>query len=257
MNLKKYKYLNIKGTILDNTQLQSYMEKIATNYDIKINSKKNTYPIPRLKDNFKFIEKTYNLLNEHIKLGIDIHSAGEWILDNFYIIEEAYKTICMEITLKKYKKLPSILNGMYKDFARDYMLASEIVAYTDSKIDEEALKLSISSYQKRKFLSMEEIWDLWIFLEIAIIENIRNICERIYVSQMQKYKVENIVGRLIDKKKLKKYNNYNIKTDLTYSELKYPFIEYMSYKLKKYGKQGLPYLEVLEDQVEKTRNYTI
>ena len=33
--------------------------------------------------------------------------------------------------------------------------------------------------------------------------------------------------------------------------MKYPFIEYMSYKLKRYGKQGLPYLEVLEEQVNK------
>ena len=257
MNLKKCKYLNIKGTILDSNQLQIYIEKFSTDYDIKMSSRSNTYPIPRLKDNFRFIEKIYNLLNEHMKLGIDIHSAGEWILDNFYIIEEVYKTICMEITLKKYKEFPSIANGMYKDFARDYVLASEIVAYTDSKIDEEVLELSISSYQQRKFLSMEEVWNLWIFLEIAIIENIRNICEKIYLSQIQKYKVENIVDRLIDRKNIKKYNNYNIKTDLTYSEFKYPFIEYMSYKLKKYGKQGLPYLRILEDQVKRTRNYNI
>ena len=64
------------------------MEKIASNHEIKAKSNKYSYPIPRLKDNFRFIERTYTLLNEHIKLGIDIHSAGEWILDNFYIIED-------------------------------------------------------------------------------------------------------------------------------------------------------------------------
>ena len=55
MNSKNYKYLNIKGTILDNYQLSNYMEKIATNHDIESYSQKQTYPIPRLKDNFKFI----------------------------------------------------------------------------------------------------------------------------------------------------------------------------------------------------------
>ena len=251
MNLKKYKYLNIKGTVLDNYQLQNYMEKIALNHDIKENSKKNTYPIPRLKENFRFIEKTYNLLNEHVKLGIDMHSAGEWLLDNFYIIEETYKTICMEMNLKKYKNFPGVANGMYGGFARVYVLASEIVAYTDNKIDDEILTVTLSSYQKRKFLSMEEMWNLWIFLEIAIIENIRNICEKIYSSQIQKYKVESIIERLVDKKDIKKYKFESIKTDLDFKELKYPFIEYMSYKLKKYGKQGLPYLEILEDQVKR------
>jgi cyclic beta-1,2-glucan synthetase len=33
--------------------------------------------------------------------------------------------------------------------------------------------------------------------------------------------------------------------------MKYPFIEYMSYKLKRYGRQGVPYLEVLEEQVDR------
>ena len=113
------------------------MEKIAVNHDIVAKSNKKTYPIPRLKANYRFIEKTYNLLNEHIKLGIDIHSAGEWLLDNFYIIEETYKTICMDMNLKRYKTFPSVSNGMYSGFARCYVLASEIVSYTDNKIDED------------------------------------------------------------------------------------------------------------------------
>ena len=33
--------------------------------------------------------------------------------------------------------------------------------------------------------------------------------------------------------------------------MKYPFIEYMSYKLKSTGRKGLPYLEILEEQVNK------
>ena len=252
MKSKKYKFLNIKGTVLDNDRLQNYMERVAISHDIDRSSKKNTYPIPRLKDNFKFIEKTYNLLNEHIKLGINTVSAGEWLLDNFYIIEETYKTVCMEMNLKKYKSFPSIANGMYLGFARCYVLASEIVSYTDNKIDEDILKLTISSYQKRKFLSMEEIWNLWIFLEIAIIENIRNICEKIFASQIQKYKVENIIERLVEKKDSKNCKFKYIKNSINLKDMKYPFIEYMSYKLKMYGKKGLPYLEILEDQVKRS-----
>lgn len=255
MNKDKYRYLNIKGTVLDNYQLQNYMEKIASGHEIKNNSEKWTYPIPRLKDNFKFIEKTYELLSKHLKLKIDIHPAGEWLLDNFYIIEETYKTIISEMNLKKYKDFPSIANGMYKGYSRDYVLASEIVAYTDNKINDSILSLAISAYQKRKLLSMEEIWNLWIFLEIALIENIRNICDKIYIAQIQKYKVENIIERLVERKSNKNQIFSNIKrknkNNNIYNEMKYPFIEYMSYKLKRYGRQGVPYLEILEEQVNK------
>ena len=255
MSKKQYRYLNIKGTVLDNYQLQNYMEKIASNHEIKKTTEKWTYPIPRLKDNFKFIEKTYDILNEHLKLKIDIHPAGEWLLDNFYVIEETYKTVVSVMSIKKYKNSPGIANGMYKGFSRDYVLASEIVAYTDNKINDEILTLAISSYQKRKLLSMEEIWNLWIFLEVALIENIRNICEKIYSTAMQKYKVENIIERLVENKDSKKQVFKNTKSEnsihVVHKEMKFPFIEYMSYKLKKYGKQGLPYLNVLEEQVNK------
>ena len=231
------------------------MEKIASSHEINRNSLKSTYPIPRLKDNFIFIEKTYELLNSHAKLGIEIHPAGEWLLDNFYIIEETCKTILREMNLKKYKQFPGLVGGIYNGYSRIYVLASEIVAYTDNKIDDEILNIAITSYQNKKLLSMEEIWNLWIFLDIAIIENIRNICEKIYASQNQKYKVENIIERLVERKESKKqiFKNVNLNKNkkMSYKEMRYPFIEYMSYKLKKYGKQGVPYLNILEEQVNK------
>lgn len=255
MKKTNYRYLNIKGAVLDNYQLEKYMEKIATSHDVELTSNIATYPITRLKDNYRFIEKTYNLLNKYIKIGINLYPAGEWLLDNFYIIEETFKTVCKEMTIAKYKKLPGITTGMYKGFSRIYVVASEIVAYTDNKINDEILNLAISAYQRRKTLSMEEIWNLWIFLEIAIIENIRNVCEKIYSSQMQKYKVESIIERLVEKKDVNTQIFKPIKDDykqnVSYKEMKYPFIEYMSYKLKSAGKKGLPYLEILEEQVNK------
>ena len=255
MKKSNYKYLNIKGAVLDNYQLERYMEKIATSHDVELTSSVGTYPIPRLKDNYRFIEKTYDLLNKHIKMGINLYPAGEWLLDNFYIIEETFKTVCKEMTITKYKKLPGITTGIYKGFSRIYVVASEIVAYTDNKINDEILSLAISAYQRRKTLTMEEIWNLWIFLEIAIIESIRNICEKIYSSQIQKYKVESIIERLVEKKEASiqvfKPIKDEYKENIWYKEMKYPFIEYMSYKLKSTGKKGLPYLEILEEQVNR------
>lgn len=255
MNLKEYKTLNIKGAVLDKNQLEQYIEKIAANHNLQHFSNSKTYPIPRLKENFKFITKTYDILNEHIKMGIDMYPAGEWLLDNYYIIEETVQTIIKEISLKKYKSFIGLANAPYEGFARIYVLASEIVAYTDSKIDYDNLKDCLQAYQQKKTLGMEEIWSLQLFLQIAIIENIRSICERIYSSQMQKYRVENIVERLVEKKD---YKNQKYKTnhkeqirDISYKEMKYPFIEYMSYKLKKYGKNGIAYLNILEEQVNK------
>ena len=253
--MKQYRVLNITGVVLEEYQLEKYLEQLASDQILKENSDKNTYPIYRMKENFEIISEVYHLLNEHIKLQIPIHPAGEWILDNYYIIEETVKWIEKELTLKKYTDFLGVANGAHRGFARVYVLATEIVAYTDSKISAKNIKDLLKAYQQKKTLSMDEIWNMGMFLQIAIIENIRGICERIYSAQVQKYKVENIIERLVENKakeelQFKNISAYRSKVN-EYGEMKYPFIEYMSYKLKRFGKKAYPFLNILEEQVDK------
>ena len=161
--LNKNKILKINGTTLDQEQLKNHLEKIATNHNLVNKSQKNTYPIPYLEENFKIIEEVYNILNEHLKLGISIHPAGEWLLDNFYIIEETTKQIQKELPLNKYINFVGIANGEYQGFARIYVLAFEIIAYTEGKIEKEDLERYIESYQKKRTLNMDEIWNIGVF----------------------------------------------------------------------------------------------
>ncbi len=249
----EYKTLSMKGTILNQNQLENYLETIATDHNLQNTSSKNTYPIPRLKENFEVITEVYQLLNEHIKLKIPIHPAGEWILDNYYVIDQAVKNVKQDLSLKKYTHFLGIANGAYKGFARIYVLASEIVNYTNNKIDGRTLSQLLQAYQRKKSLSMEEIWNINLFLKLALIENIREICEKIYSVQVQKYKVENMIERLVENKEKEELqfnhlNSYKEKVK-SYGEMKYPFIEYLSYRLKKYGKRAYPFLMVLEEQV--------
>lgn len=250
MNINKV--LKLNGTLLDKNQLENHLQKIAANHNVKSKSNKETYPVPELKENFEFIKETYNLLNEHLKLEIGVHPAGEWLLDNFYIIEETVKQIEKELTLKKYVNFLGISNGNYEGFARIYVLASEIVAYTEGKIEKEDLEKYIESYQTKRTLNMDEIWNIGLFLQIAIINNIKEVCEKIYSSQLQKYKVEEIAERLIEhkEKEEQKFKNGKSLTKSAFQDMRYSFIEYMAYTLKRYGKKGYSYLKVLEETVE-------
>ena len=245
--------MSTSGAILTARELEQYLEKVGSMHNLAQKSSKETYPIPRLQENFYLIKEVYELLNDHVKQGIPIHPAGEWILDNFYIIEETVKSIKQELTLKKYTNFVGIKNGLYDGFARIYVLASEIVNYTDSKIETENLEKYLTAYQTKKTLNMDEIWNIGVYLQIAIIENIRQICESIYVSQIQKYKVEQIVEKTIENKSSSSFKSFHTNRNFRrISFMKYSFIEYMSYKLKKYGKKTEKNLEVLEEIVEKT-----
>lgn len=250
----KYRVLDVGGALLDSYQLENYLQKLASDQILKSKSDKKTYPVPRVKENLKFISDVYIILNEDLKNKIPIHPAGEWILDNFYIIEKNAKIIINDLNLKKYTNLIGVANGPHSGFSRAYILAKEIVSYTDGKINSESIEKYLQAYQNKKTLSMEELWTISTFLQIALIEKIRIICEKIYLSQVQKRKVENIVSRLVDMNQNNDFiphSNYKLKIQES-SQSKYPFIEYMSYRLKKYGKKAYSYLEILEDQVNKT-----
>ena len=247
------------GVLLDKKQLEKYMEKLASDQVIQEYSDERTYPIENLEKAFKVITMVYNLLNEHIKLGIDIHPAGEWLLDNYYIVEEKVKEIKEILTLKKYKKFLGISNGRYKGYARIYVLAKEMCNYTDNNINKENIEYMLISYQKKKTLTMDEMWNIGIFIQIVVIENIKEICEKIYSSQIQKYKAESIIERIIDgkEKDIQVFNNKAYKNKkLGFGEIKYPFIEYMSYKLKKSDKDTFLYIEALNDTVLKMGSTT-
>ncbi len=254
MKILKTKNININGAILDKQMMCNYMTKIASEQTTNAYSDKDTFPIYWLKQNYNIIYETYLLLNEHARLKIKIDPAGEWLLDNFYVIEEITKSILKELNLKQYKKLRGISNGRYKGFARAYTIAAQIMAYTDGKVDEESIKAYLTAYQSKRALTMEEIWTFPLFLEIAAIQNIREICEKIYTSQIQKYKAESIIERLVDHKQ-KSNQNFNKQFKYKrndYDVMNYSFIEYLSYKLKSYGKKGAVYLQILEEQVNRT-----
>lgn len=252
--MEKYKVLKSNEIYLNKDQLENYIERLSIEQIVDRKSKKQTYPVYQLRENFNYITKVYELLNENIKQEIVIHPAGEWLLDNYYIIEENYKTILKDLTIKQYTNLPGLVNGNYKGIARIYILANEIVKYTNNQINKDIIERVLKTYQKNKNITIQELWNLQCFFGIAIIQSIKDISEKIYTSQKQKMKVVEILKNTV----MKESNEIDIKTNEVKDNLnfqkresKYSFIEYMSYSLKKYGRKGYPYMKALEEIVEK------
>ena len=112
--------------------------------------------------------------------------------------------------------------------------------------------MALKAYQNKKVLSIEEINQIPLFIKIVLIDKIKDVCEKIYSAQIQKYKVENIIKRLIEKQNVEDDLNLNKKINRKINDrTKFAFIEYMSYRLKKYGKTAIDYQEILDQEVAK------
>ena len=65
-------------------EYQEYIEKFASDNILASNSEIDTYPIPRMMENFEFITKVYNLLNEdkYKKVCLNFYLQANPTFDN-------------------------------------------------------------------------------------------------------------------------------------------------------------------------------
>lgn len=66
------KILSINGVMLANEELEKYALMLSSKHVITYKSSLKTYPINRVKDNYRFICEVYNVVNSHVNMGINI-----------------------------------------------------------------------------------------------------------------------------------------------------------------------------------------
>ena len=74
-------------------QLTALAEKIAADHKAESVSKSMRPKQLNLEDNHQALKKAYLSTNEELKSSGNIIPAAEWLLDNYYVIEEQYKEI--------------------------------------------------------------------------------------------------------------------------------------------------------------------
>lgn len=87
-----------------------------------------------------------------------IMPAGEWLLDNYYLIEEQIRMVRQHLPKSFGKGLP-VLAYPHR-CPRIYDLASEAIAHGDGRWDSSSLTSYISAYQEVTPLTLGEIWAL-------------------------------------------------------------------------------------------------
>jgi len=187
------KHIEIKDALLNHDELIQHAKEIAKNHSVEKNKKGIDILSHRLIDNYKFITNLYLKTNDLAKTKKNLPSGSDWLLDNFYIIEDNYKNIIRNVNNKTFKELEILNKGYYKNFPRIFILAVELISHTDGRIEKDLLIDFINAYQKIHHLSMSEIWALPLCLSIALFEKIRNLCEKLNTTQNEWNKAEEII----------------------------------------------------------------
>ncbi|MFZ6748185.1 GH36-type glycosyl hydrolase domain-containing protein [Undibacterium sp. Ren11W] len=135
--------------------------------------------LSRLADNEAVIIDTCNQLTAAVKIGRQVTPGAEWLLDNFYLIEEQIRTAKRHLPKNYSKELPRLSSGNSAGRPRVYDIALETISHGDGRVDPEGLSSFVAAYQQITTLKLGELWAIPIMLRLALIENLRRVSARL------------------------------------------------------------------------------
>ena len=133
----------------------------------------------RLEDTRGVLDRVYKELNEGAERGLDISPAGDWLLDNFYIVQEHIREVRTNLPKGYYEELPKLATGSLAGYPRAYEVAIELIAHTEGHLDLDNITLFVREYQTVTPLRMGELWAIPTMLRLGLVENIRRMALRV------------------------------------------------------------------------------
>jgi len=124
--------------------------------------------------------------------------AAEWLLDNFYLVEEQIQMTRRHLPRGYSKELPRLLNGPSAGLPRVYDIVLELISHVDAQIDAGPLSAFVASYQTVRSLKLGELWAIPIMLRLGLIENLQRITNRLTIARDDRDLADSWVDRLQD-----------------------------------------------------------
>ena len=135
--------------------------------------------LSRLAANEGVLIATCNRLTAAVTANHRITPAGEWLLDNFYLVDEQIRTARRHLPKGYSRELPVLAEGASSGLPRVYDIALETIAHGDGRVDQDSLSRFVVAYQTVTPLRLGELWAIPIMLRLALIENLRRVAVRI------------------------------------------------------------------------------
>jgi cyclic beta-1,2-glucan synthetase len=184
----------ISAELFNADQLERHGITLALSHKL---AKKNAPDIllSRLSDNESILTKSCDLLAG--KTADDFSPAREWLLDNFYLIQEKILAIRRLLPRGYGNVLPQLAGGL-PGYPRVYDITLEIIEHGDGRWDLENLSRFIIAYQSITKLTLGEMWAIPITLGVALIENLSRASQRVVADRNDRNLADSWADRMIE-----------------------------------------------------------
>ena len=171
-----------RDELLSADQLERHAQHLAATHELASGRVADKL-ITRLAENEKILQSTYDEVAAAVVKNRRIAPAAEWLLDNFYLLEEQIHSTRRLLPRSYSQELPQLTNGSAAEYPRVYGIALELISHTDGRVDAQALEGFIAAYQSVVPLQLGELWALPLMIRLALIENLRRVAARIAIAR--------------------------------------------------------------------------
>lgn len=144
------------------------------------------------------IRKTYRVLAEAARRDEEILPAGEWILDNYYILQEQADQFKEHFTRSYFEKLPCLAFGPLRGYPRIYEIVRQLASFTDNVLDERTLSVFVRGYQEEELLTLGELWALPLMARYVLVQALEARSQEILEDRRTRHQAQEWVRRLTD-----------------------------------------------------------
>jgi cellobiose phosphorylase len=187
----------LRSELLTSDQMKQHGKNLANLHQLT-NKEATEKLLERLHDNDDILIETIRQLTAVVKTNSPVAPAEEWLLDNFYLIEENVRTAKRHLSRGFSRSLPWLSSGPSAGLPRVYDIAQEIISHGDGRVDLENLVSFITAYQSVSHLKLGELWAIPIMLRLALIENLRRIGTRIMADMADRARANYWADQMID-----------------------------------------------------------
>ncbi|PYL45082.1 MAG: cyclic beta 1-2 glucan synthetase, partial [Verrucomicrobia bacterium] len=163
----------LRAELLGIEQLARHARLVAAQHAI-VTGRASTWLLTRLDRNEKVL-RAFNRATLAVDQSRRVTPAAEWLLDNFYLIEEQIQLARRHLPREYSRELPRLTNGPSAGSPRVYDIVLELIAHVDAQIDADSVSAFVAAYQKVAPLKLGELWAVPIMLRLGLIENLARI----------------------------------------------------------------------------------
>ena len=160
--------------VLRDNSLAELAQRLAGEFTLAEATLDKPLLLSRLLEHEQLIITAYQQFSSDAQEDTPLPYAAEWLLDNFFVIQQAIRQVREDMPLGYYRELPKLKNAAWLNTPRNYALAHEMIDYSNNQLNVEQMVRFLKAFQITMPLTMGELWAFPTMLRLGILSSLAN-----------------------------------------------------------------------------------